>query len=54
MKHIIAGEECDKCTHCTFFEDDRNILKVYCNKKDKEYYYGASIPCEDFENANED
>lgn len=48
MKHIIAGSDCDDCIYSTIFEDDKDRLKIYCEKKDREYYYGARIPCEDF------
>lgn len=45
--HIIAGKDCEKCEYCTMYQDERDRLKVYCDAKDREYYYGARIPCED-------
>lgn len=47
MKHILAGQDCSMCIYSTVFEDDKGHLKAYCELKDKEYYWGASIPCED-------
>jgi len=48
MKYIVAGSDCDKCAYSTVFEDDKGRLKVYCEYKNREYYYGSRIPCEDF------
>lgn len=50
--HVIAGKECEKCEYGILYQDNRNRLKVYCDRKDREYFYGARIPCEDF-SANE-
>lgn len=47
MKFIIAGQECNGCKYSLVFEDDNGRLKAYCELRDKEYYYGARIPCED-------
>ena len=44
---IICGKQCEDCVHATIF-DDRKAAKVYCAARDKEYYYGARIPCDDY------
>ena len=44
---IITGKDCENCIYGTLFENDNGILKSYCRNRDKEYYYGTSIPCED-------
>lgn len=44
---IITGQDCENCIYGTMFENDRGILKTYCRYRDKEYYYGTSIPCDD-------
>ena len=47
MKYILAGQDCSLCDYSTVFEDDKGRLKAYCEKRDKEYYFGERIPCED-------
>ena len=43
---IIAGKECENCRHGNIIEHSKGLIKVYCSVKDKEYYYGQCIPCE--------
>ena len=52
MKMINTSE----CEHCKYGEvDDTNKarVKVHCSKKNKDYIYGACIPCEEKEKKNE-
>lgn len=46
MKMIITSE-CEECIYGSIVEADKTHIKVKCSKKDKEYYYGQCIPCED-------
>lgn len=46
---IIVGAE---CKGCKYFVDSNNN-KVKCEARNKIYYYGQCIPCEDRE-ENED
>lgn len=39
---IIIGKDCEDCEFATF---DGN--KVLCEVREKKYYYGQCIPCED-------
>lgn len=47
MKYIIAGQDCSLCDYSTVFEDDKGVLKAFCEKRNKEYFFGERIPCED-------
>ena len=33
-------------------DTDKAKIKVYCSHKDKEYYYGACIPCDNYLSIN--
>lgn len=47
-KMIICGKECEDCVNAQFFEN-KKIIKVFCEAKNKEYYYGQRVPCESYE-----
>ena len=46
MADMIITSECEQCIHSTIYEEDKARVKVYCNVKDKTYYWGQCIPCE--------
>lgn len=42
---IIAGAD---CKGCMFLEDNtESTNKITCKAKNKKYYYGQCIPCDD-------
>lgn len=43
---MIITSECEKCIHSVIDETDKSKIKVYCDIKDKTYYFGQCIPCE--------
>lgn len=47
MGMIIVGKDCENCKFCTINDRDRSRVKVHCAVRDKDYYYGQCIPCED-------
>ncbi len=49
MNMIIAGEECKDCIHGVVDEESKKVIKTYCRLRDKTYYYGQCIACEDKE-----
>ena len=49
MNMIIIGKDCEDCKYATF--DNSN--KVYSGQRDKKYYYGQCIPCEEKEKKDE-
>ncbi len=43
---MIITSECEQCIHSTINETDKAKIEVYCNIKDKTYYWGQCIPCD--------
>ncbi len=43
---MINTSECEECRYGTLREESKAKVKVYCSIKEKEYYYGQCIPCE--------
>ncbi len=43
---MITTDECESCKHGAVIEEDKAHIKVYCAIKDKYYYFGQCIPCE--------
>ena len=54
MANMIITSECEQCIHSTINEEDKARVKVYCNVKDKTYYFGQCIPCEYKKNKGEE
>ena len=46
MGMILAGVDCENCIYSTIDETDKARVRVYCQYKDKTYYFGQCIPCE--------
>ena len=44
---MITTDECEHCRYGTVIEEDKAHIKVYCVKKDRTYYYGQCVPCDD-------
>lgn len=44
--NMILTSECEGCIYGTIDDSDKAKVKVKCEQKDKEYYYGQCIPCE--------
>lgn len=49
---IVIGSDCEKF-RCRYFAEIDN-KKVYCGFKEKEYYYGQCIPCENHNPISEE
>lgn len=49
MNMIICGKDCDDCTYAVFNDDNKAVVKIHCSARDKDYYYGQSIQCDDKE-----
>ncbi len=45
MKMILTSE-CKECVYGIIDETNKARIKVRCRLKNKEYYYGQYIPCE--------
>ncbi len=44
--NMILTSECEECLYGTIVESNQARIKVKCIQKNKEYYYGQCIPCE--------
>lgn len=47
-KMIIIGKECSNCQNATLYTKNRARAKVSCSARNKEYYWGTCIPCDEF------
>lgn len=45
--NMIITSECEQCIHSIIDETNKAKVKIYCKAKDKTYYFGQCIPCED-------
>ncbi len=45
--NMIITSECENCIYGIIDESDRALVKVKCQHKGKEYYFGQCIPCDD-------
>ncbi len=43
---MITTDECEKCRYGAIIEESKARIKVYCSVRDKYYWYGQCIPCE--------
>lgn len=43
---MILTSECEDCEYGIINDDDPAKIKVFCSYRNKEYYYGQCIPCE--------
>ena len=44
--NMILTSECEECDYGIINESNKAKIKVFCEDKNKEYYYGQCIPCE--------
>lgn len=54
MNDMICTSECANCIYGTLDASDKAKAKIICSNKEKEYYYGQIINCENFKRANEE
>ena len=54
MNDMICTSECVNCIYGTLDASDKAKAKIICSNKEKEYYYGQIINCENFRRANEE
>lgn len=47
--YVICGPDCEDCSYASIFDNELGRTRVYCSARDKEYYYGTRIPCEERE-----
>ena len=42
--NMIITSECEECGHGIIIDEDPAKIKVFCQARNKEYYYGQCIP----------
>lgn len=52
-KGTICTSDCVTCSYCTLDESNKAKVKIICGNKNKEYYYGQMIFCEDYDERKE-
>lgn len=53
MQTIICGKDCDDCKYASFNEKDKARVIVHCAARNRNYYYGQSVQCDDKERKEE-
>lgn len=53
MSDMIITSLCEKCRFGSVDDSDKARVKVYCNYKEREYWFGACIPCDNYTKAIE-
>lgn len=43
---MIITSECEECEHGIINENAPTKIKVFCKDRNKEYYYGQCISCD--------
>lgn len=51
---VINTSGCDQCKHGIIDDSNKAKVIVICRIKNKRYYYGQVIPCEDREKKEKD
>ena len=54
MSEIIITSICEECQYGTVDDSNKARVKVYCSYKDKEYWFGACIPCDNHTKRREE
>lgn len=44
--NMIITSECEDCIYGIIDESNKARVKVKCTQKEREYYYGQCIPCD--------
>jgi len=48
MTMIITGQQCENCIYSDINDDDKSRIRVYCGARDRSYWWGQCVPCEDY------
>lgn len=47
MGIIVAGVDCENCIYSTIDDTNKARIRVYCDARDRQYWWGQNVPCED-------
>lgn len=45
----MSTAECEKCKFCTIVEENKGRVFIQCEARNRRYFYGQRIMCEDKE-----
>ncbi len=46
---MVCTSDCIYCTNCILKESDKSRVKIHCIAKEREYWYGQMVPCNEME-----
>lgn len=49
MVVITTSEDCLECVHGTVVKNSKSDIRIVCDARDKEYFYGQRLVCDDKE-----
>lgn len=49
-KMLVAGRDCENCVHA----DIKESGDVFCHYRNKKYFYGQYVPCDDKEEREDE
>ena len=49
-KMLVAGRDCENCVHA----DIKESGDVFCHYRNKKYFYGQYVPCDDQEEREDE
>lgn len=44
---MITTDKCETCKYAEIDDSNKARITVYCKARDKKYFYGQRVPCED-------
>ena len=48
MSDVIITDICETCQYGSVNDKDKARVKVYCSYKDREYFFGQCIQCDNY------
>ena len=48
MSDVILTNQCENCRYGTITEESKAIIKVYCSHKERQFFWGQYIQCDNF------
>ena len=48
MSDVILTNQCENCRYGTVIEESKSVIKVYCSNKERRFFWGQYIQCDNF------
>lgn len=45
---VNTAQECQHCQNGSTEDISKAVIKVHCSEKDRSFYYGQNLDCDDF------